>query len=181
MSIVDEIWKDIPDYEGYYQVSNLGRVRSVDRRVSHPRSGFITLKGCILKPAISRLYYGVNLSVNSVTRSVPVHTLVARAFLGANPDRLTINHIDGNKLNNRADNLEYCTHLQNVAHAIASGLWDSRKGQKHGMAKLCDSDISVIRQRLSLGESQSSIAKDYGVCQQTIQRINARKIWSHIN
>lgn len=180
MNILDEEWRDVLGFEGFYQVSDLGRVRSCDRVVPHSRTGFITLKGRVLKPAISRLYFGVNLCVNASGRSTPVHTLVARAFKGERPEGFDINHIDGDKLNNRADNLEYCSHLENITHAITAGLWDSRKGQKHGRAKLSDSDVSAIRQRIAFGESLTSIARYFGVSHGTISNIKTGKVWVHI-
>lgn len=128
-----EIWKDIPGYEGLYQASNLGRIKSVDRYVKwnnrYHKEYKQLKKGKILKPAIDN--YGcliVGLSKNNKLKSKRVHQLVVETF---KPDRnnfkimddeireninlkkLHINHIDENKLNNNIDNLEWCTHKYN--------------------------------------------------------------------
>ena len=100
--IMKEIWKDIKDYEGHYQVSNLSRVKSI-------KFG----KEIILKQNIRRGYYYVGLSKNGITKNYFVHRLVAQAFL-PNPNNYPcVNHKDENKLNNNVENLEYCSVLYN--------------------------------------------------------------------
>lgn len=97
-----EIWKDIKDYEGHYQVSNLSRVKSI-------KFG----KEIIMKQNIRRGYYYVGLSKNGKVKNYFVHRLVAEAFLD-NPDNLPcVNHKDENKLNNNVDNLEFCSVFYN--------------------------------------------------------------------
>lgn len=107
-----EIWKDIPDYEGLYQISTLGKVKSF------PRKGTHTTKERIIKFAKSNKGYCIAvLKKNNVQKVFSVHRLVAKAFI-PNPDNLPqVNHIDGNKLNNCVDNLEWCTNKQNRQHA----------------------------------------------------------------
>ena len=104
-----EIWKDYKDYEGLYQASNLGRMRSLDRWVKS-KSGSVRLcKGKILKPFTTKNgYLQVCLWKNGKVKTFYVHRLVAEAFL-PNPNNLTeVNHKDENKLNNNAENLEWC-------------------------------------------------------------------------
>lgn len=108
-----EIWKDIEGYEGLYQVSNLGRVRSLDRKVWN-----YTKKGRILKPhSNGHSYQNVSLhKENKTEKHLYIHILVAKAFL-PNPDNKTeVNHKDFNKLNNRVDNLEWVTRDENKQH-----------------------------------------------------------------
>lgn len=114
-----EVWRDIVGYEGYYQVSNLGRVRALDRVVRHAYSGTQSLKGHVLTPCKGNgHYYSVMLSKNGKAKSTRIHRLVAAAFV-PNPQHLKcVNHKDGNKLNNSASNLEWCTQRHNVQHAI---------------------------------------------------------------
>ena len=115
-----EIWKDIREYYDLYQVSNLGRVRS---------TGKYGTKGQIIRPCVGRGYYKVQLYKNKKSRCIYVHRLVATAFL-PNPYRKEqINHIDGNKFNNRLDNLEWATRDENWQHAIDTGLvpWKTKK------------------------------------------------------
>lgn len=105
---MQEIWKDIRGYEGYYQVSNFGNVRSVDRVDSHCRN----LKGRILKLS-NGTYKSVTLSTNNVCKNHSVHRLVAEAFI-PNPNNLPcINHKDEDKHNNNVNNLEWCTYGYN--------------------------------------------------------------------
>lgn len=179
MSIVDEVWKDIPEYEGYYQVSSIGRVRSCDRVVSG-RWGLYSRVGALRSPSIDRYGY-LQLVLHKLSRAkhFPVHTLVASAFLGARPEGFHVNHVDGNKLNNFFGNLEYCTTQENTAHAIALGLQDN-KGELNFSSVLTESDVISIRLRLAAGELQVEIAKSFGVCRSTISAIKCGKTWAHI-
>lgn len=122
-----ESWRDIKGYEGYYQVSNLGRVRSLDRiivvndrRYKEPRR--ITRRGRILKDysnGTDRLM--VILRKSDKGKNISVHRLVAQTFI-ANPDNLpVVNHLNHNYRDNRVANLEWCTYSANTRHAIAAG------------------------------------------------------------
>jgi hypothetical protein len=121
-----EQWKDITGYEGSYQVSSTGRVRSLDRVTCSDTRGPQTLKGRVLKPGIaSNGYYTVALRKDGNTRTRTVHDLVADAFVGVRPKGLVIDHIDGDRLNNLPINLRYVPQAvngQNVTKAnSASG------------------------------------------------------------
>lgn len=113
----EEIWKDIDGYEGYYQVSSLGRVRSLDRTVVNRNGVERFQRGKILIPALNgHGYYFVVLSKNNKQKDSVIHRLVAKAFL-PNPDNLPqVNHINEVKTCNRVDNLEYCTQQYNLAY-----------------------------------------------------------------
>ena len=115
---MNEIWKDIEGYEGRYQVSNLGRVRSVDhQRVVVPKNTVCILKGKILKATkSSNGYMGVSLCNGSRRSTASVHRLVAKAFVSGYFDGAQVNHIDENKANNLADNLEWVTPSENNLH-----------------------------------------------------------------
>lgn len=115
-----EVWKDIQGYEGVYQVSNLGRVRSLDRRVSHPKGGKRFNKGQIIKPGINlQGYLFVQLSIGSKICTKRVNRLVAEAFI-PNPENLpVVNHKDKNRVNNSVDNLEWCTVKYNNRYSRA--------------------------------------------------------------
>lgn len=114
-NIEKEVWKDVSGFEGYYQVSNLGRVRSLDRKVwSEKRGIFHFQKGRVLKPVNIHGYWRVLLSKDGKPAKAIVHRLVAGAFL-PNPENLEyVNHKDENKSNNRLENLEWCTPKYNV-------------------------------------------------------------------
>ncbi len=110
-----EIWKPILGFEGFYEVSNLGRIRSVDRVVTYSNGQKHLHKGCLLKPGvIQNNYLQVALCKDGVTKHFMVHRLVAETFL-LNQDNLPqINHKDENPLNNIADNLEWCSSSYNI-------------------------------------------------------------------
>ena len=126
-------WKSVVGYEGRYEVSLSGEVRSI-------------LTGRILKPGTqSRGYQTVVLYDGSSPKrpqSKTVHSLVAEAFLGPRPDKMTINHLDGDKSNNRLDNLEYCSMSDNARHAVAHGLLAPPRSHT---AKLNEHQVKLIR------------------------------------
>lgn len=118
-----EVWKPIEGYEGLYEVSNLGRIKSLRRDVAipNPRLGTVGYRTYPerIKPCVENRhgYYQVTLSKEAKSRTLRVHRLVALAFI-PNPDNKPyINHIDGNKKNNRVSNLEWCTASENNWHA----------------------------------------------------------------
>ena len=119
MSTNSEIWKDIPGYEGYYQVSNFGRVKSIPRKV-YCNGGFHISKEKIMKQDQNKSgYWRAHLLKDKVAKTLLVHRLVAKAFL-PNPDSLPdINHKDENPSNNYVDNLEWCTEKYNMNYGTA--------------------------------------------------------------
>jgi hypothetical protein len=118
---MQEIWKDVKNYEGCYQVSNLGRVRSLTRKVK-TFNGVRTSKGQILKPLKTNTgYYRVDLKQNQKNKYISIHRLVAETFI-PNPNNYPIiNHKDNNPQNNCIDNLEWCTQSYNVKYAYKYG------------------------------------------------------------
>lgn len=116
-----EEWKDVNGYEGMYQVSSFGRVRSVDRVVKHNDS-YRRIKG---RDIVLRNhgcgYKMVNLWKNNNVRIAYVHRLVAEAFIPRVLGKNEVNHIDNNKSNNNVENLEWCTQSENVTHAYMNG------------------------------------------------------------
>ena len=114
--IKEEIWKDVKGYEGLYQVSNLGRVKSLNKKSRHSTGSFRNIKSRILKKGVGNYYYQVSLSKDGEAKTRTIHQLVAEAFLSHKPCgyNLVVNHIDFNKLNNNVDNLEIVTHRENT-------------------------------------------------------------------
>lgn len=127
---MEEVWKDIKGYEGLYQVSNLGNVRSIERKVDYRIKGTYAIKPSILlKPSINKNgYLSVALSKNNKIKRMRVNRLVALNFISNPNKKPQVNHIDGNKSNNNVNNLEWCTNSENQLHAYKSGLHKIQKG-----------------------------------------------------
>ena len=108
---MEEIWKDIEGYEGYYQISNLGNVKSLARTIIRKDGITRFYKERIMDKRISTDgYYIAKLTVKRKSKCIGIHKLVAKAFI-LNPDNLPeVNHKDFDRKNNRVDNLEWCTH-----------------------------------------------------------------------
>lgn len=117
----NEIWKDAPGYEGYYQVSNLGNIKSLSRYVNHGSYKYFR-NSRIRKPFIAGGYYQLTLDIDGQHSNEMIHRLVAKAFIDNPENHPYVNHKDGNKLNNCVDNLEWCTASDNAKHAVKLGL-----------------------------------------------------------
>ena len=125
-NINNEIWKPVKGYEGLYEVSNLGRVRR---------------DGNIIKSNVGKHYKILRLSSKGEVKTFYVHRLVAEAFVANDSNKPMVNHIDGNKLNNSATNLEWCTRRENEVHAWKHGL-------KEKIRKTSKINIQIARQFL---------------------------------
>jgi len=121
-----EIWKDIPEFKGFYQASNIGRIKTVARVVPFG-SQIRYIKEKILKQRIRFGYFECNLSVNGKLYIRKSHRLVAFAFIPNPNKKLFINHKNGIKHDNYVDNLEWCTKSENMKHAYKTGLAKSSK------------------------------------------------------
>lgn len=120
-----EIWATITGWEGYYEVSNLGQVRSVRRVIIFKDGRIAHYKGKVLKYCISSDGYPcVGLSRGGEQLNKAVHTIVGSHFVDGYEEGLELNHKDGNKLNASASNLEWITHQKNMLHALENQLWD---------------------------------------------------------
>tara|TARA_R110000850_G_scaffold107837_2_gene219637 strand:- start:783 stop:1358 length:576 start_codon:yes stop_codon:yes gene_type:complete len=173
----EEIWKGVVDYEAYYEVSNKGNIKSVDRVIPHINS----VRGMIGK--CLKLQYGiytyVRLSKEGNTKIKTLHRLVASAFLPNRENLPVVNHKNSDKHDNNVNNLEWCTHSYNVLHALENGA--SRAiGEFNGKSVLTDIQVIDIKYELSIGSSQKSLSLIYNVHPSTISNINTGKCYKDI-
>lgn len=143
---MQEIWRDIKNYEGLYQISSLGNVKSLRNNK-------------ILKPGIRNEYYIVSLCKGGKQKSKTIHRLVAKTFIPNPKNKEQVNHIDGNKLNNRIENLEWCTNQENIIHSWKNGLSKvTQKMRNHNADKekivyQYDLDMNFIKEWKSATEA----------------------------
>ena len=137
-----EIWKDIKGYEGLYQISSFGNVKSLDRYIINKNGDKQYFPGKYLTQGISDNYLKVILSKNNKQRTFRVHILVARAFIPNPENKPEVNHIDGNKKNNKVNNLEWNTRSENELHAYKNGLAKPSNKQKQAVAKYAKENYS---------------------------------------
>lgn len=198
--LATEEWRPVVGWEGRYEVSNLGRVKTPNYRGSGRERLFC--------PVAADGHGYVHVHLRRPQRSVYIHVLVALAFLGPRPDGHGVNHIDGVKRNCRVINLEWVTPFENTRHAVRTGLvatgarngsYTNPKRRPYGdrngsrlhpesrmrgaevyAAKLTDAAVRTIKQRLASGEYQKDIARDFGVWQSAISAIAVGKTWRHV-
>ena len=174
-----EQWKDIAGYEGMYQVSDMGQVRSLDRFDDRGHKQ----KGRTLTQSINTYgYLCVKPSIEGKKTLKYIHRLVLEAFI-PNPDnRPQVNHMDGNKQNNHVSNLEWATAKENSQHAVDTGL-SPNKGESCHTAKLTEDDVRFIRKHYNPDTTdfnQKTLAEKFGVEKCTISQIVHRKTWKHV-
>jgi hypothetical protein len=175
-------WRDIKEYEGIYQVSNDGQVRSLDKRVPCRYDSFATKKGKLLKPNINHEgYLRINLyNRNGIHKKYSVHRLVAMAFIPNLEKKPQVNHINGIVGDNRVENLEWCTQSENQKHAYKIGLQKPVCGEKHGGSKLTENQVIWIR-RLKGKVTQKVLSKFFKIDPSVISNIHTGKRWKHIS
>ena len=171
-----EIWKDIKDYEGFYQVSNLGNVRSV------PRNGTVKYYK-ILKPNNVKGYYQVTLQKKGKKKIYKVHRLVAKTFIKNTYNKREVNHIDGNKLNNAVTNLEWVTAKENSNHRVNVLNKKTTDNRKVGMfdknSNLIQTFNSIVAAGQYFGKSRVNI--DNALKHKNNQQTAYGYIWKYLD
>lgn len=162
---IKEEWRDIADFEGLYQVSNFGRIKSLSRQRIGRGVGFRTTPQGILKPIKVGAYLGVSLCNCSKPQKRYVHRVVAEAFLPKVEGKNEINHKDGNKHNNYLSNLEWCNRSENGKHAFVMGLHKPVTPKNKKKVCLIDTTGNKV-----VFDSIAEAAKHLGVCESSISR-----------
>lgn len=183
-----EIWKDVKGYEGLYQVSNHGRVKSLN--YNH------TKKEKVLVPLKHQNGY---LFVNINGKQQSIHRLIAKTFIPNQKNKNQVNHIDGNKENNRIDNLEWCTAKENTRHAYKNGLinLNTEKKKKSELINinkateknkkriiqcdLCGNVINTFDSIVDASRSTKSNATHISLCAKGKQNTCNGYIWRYVN
>lgn len=176
--VFEEEWRAVIGYEGFYEVSNLGRVRRI-KFYKHPLG--------IMKLRVGTTgYYRIGLQQpGEKQRQHSVHAMLLAAFVGPRPKGYIANHIDGNKLHCSLTNLEWVTASWNIKHAILLGLasppqltYEQRaRGVRAGGAKLTEENVKEI---FFSSIPQRALARQYGVTQGTISHIRKGRKWKHV-
>lgn len=182
-----EKWEPIQGYESLYEVSNLGNVKSLSKVRGCCNGGEKILKQQYAKSG----YMIVGLCKNGKMKSFNVHKLVAKAFIPNFNNKPQINHIDGNKCNNKVDNLEWCTVSENVKHAydnnLKKGAWVGQKDGKHpNSRKVAQYNKEMIL--IKIWDSMSEAHRETGVfvdsiskCCKKIYKTAGGYIWEYVN
>lgn len=167
-----EVWKDIVGYEGMYQVSSLGNIRSMKNN-----------KIRLLQPGINTGgYKQVTLLMNGVPKSARVHRIVASAFIQKTDKQTEVNHINGVKTDNRVENLEWVSRETNMQHAYDFGLKKKMYGAKNGSAKLNEKRVAEIRKLFRSGKyTKLKLGEIFHVTDATIGNIVRNETWKHVN
>lgn len=174
-------WRDVLGYEGVYQITCDGDMRSLDRMCPRTYRGPVRNKGKKLNPVITKDgYFRMGLYRNGRIKMWLVHRLVWMSFVGVIPDGLEVNHKDGNPKNNTLSNLEVVTKLENIRHAMKAGLLRPARGERQGSAILTERQVRDIRKLSKTGKSYDELALTFGVHSSNIRLIVKGRTWRHI-
>lgn len=181
-------WVHIPDYEGMYQATMTGLIRSIDRFVPHSRLGQQFVRGRIIIPHLDQDGYArVQLCKLGQIKLWGIHQLAARTFIPNPESKLSINHKDGVKTNNCVTNLEWVTGRENEEHAVRNRL--KARGQRNGNSKLTLDQVIIIKDRLKKvkirgiqtgdgnGDTILKIATDFGISVAAVHLIRLGHVW----
>ena len=174
-----EVWKPVKGYEGFYEVSNMGNVKALQRTVNSGKCHRTWKEHFIRFGVDANGYFRTNLAKYGVNKTVKVHRVVAEAFV-PNPLNLPeVNHIDGNKQNNNVENLEWCSRSENIKHAVGIGL-KRLDGEFNPSHKLTAEEIEFIRENYIPRHWEFgtvALGKRFKVHRKTISRVINNQSW----
>jgi len=176
-----EEWRPVLGWEGLYEVSDFGRVRSLDRKViciNRGKEVTYTVYGRVLSPGTVQGYKQVALQCAPRHEQKKVHQLVLEAFVGPCPTGHECRHLKGNREDNRLLMLSWGTKLENAQDKHRHGTMC--EGEKHGNAKVTSSDVLEIRRRWANGERQVDLAAEFNIGQGRISAIVRRATWKKV-
>jgi hypothetical protein len=168
-----EVWKEVPQYEDYLLISNFGNVKTKTRQKTN---GVIEKQKILTQKEKVNGYLEIGVRVNKKKKYFLVHRLVAIAFLIKVDGLEYVNHKNGNKKDNKVENLEWCTAKQNSQHAHANGLCSIE--EDHYKAKLNKEKVLYIR---SSEKSSTVLSSELGVSKSTIKYVRSRKSWKYFD
>ncbi len=178
-----EIWRPIPDWEGLYEASSEGRIKSLPRIVRRRNrwggDSICSYGARILAPTDNGTGYSiVQLSDEFGRHTLSVHALVCAAFHGRRPDGKQAAHGDGNASNNRPENLRWATPIENAADKAIHGRENC--GERNWSARLGQSDVVTIRKMADAGMCRNHLSEQFGVTKNHINSICAYRTWKHV-
>ena len=180
--MTEEKWVPVVGYESFYEVSNLGRVRSKDRTIVNNIATF-TQQGRILKTSTTRNGYHkyVLTCENKKQKTLLAHRVVAQAWISNPLNKKNVNHINGIKTDNRVSNLEWSTDSENVRHALSTGLINVRKGEQVYFSKFTNAQALYIKTAFTVGDlSIRELSDMFELPYRTVADIARNRTWKHI-
>ena len=176
-AIMEEIWKDIPGYEGYYKASNMGRIKALKRWVNDFKGGR-TARERILKDGYSNGYRNIVLSKKGVKRTFRVCRIIALTFKKNTKNYPVVCHNNGRRDDDRAVNLRWDTYENNEKDKL---IHNTRLlGEQIWNSKLKEKDVKLIKKLLKINFKQKLIAKMFNISKYTISDIKREKTWKHV-
>lgn len=174
-----ERWLPIPGWEGFYEASDLGHVRSLTRTYTVSSGKERTFLGRVLKLKIKKAHVQVELSKHTRKRAYTVHLLVLMAFVGPRPVGMECRHLNGDFRDNRLENLAWGTRQENADDKKRHGT--DLRGERSNFAKRTEAEVLAIREAHAAGESVRSISERTGVPKPTVRHIVSRYSWQHLD